>query len=151
MKRLGFLSVIFLLVSCTSNTIFEKPKDLIPRDSMVNLIQEMMIASSAKFVNNINSERDIQYMAFIYEKYKIDSARFNRSNTYYISTIDEYVNLFQEIKYSLEKKSNYFKRLKKQKDSLRRDSIIKLRRKQSIKKDSINPQGRLKIADLLPE
>jgi hypothetical protein len=151
MKRLGFLSVIFLLVSCTSNTIFEKPKDLIPRDSMVNLIQEMMIASSAKFVNNINSERDIQYMAFIYEKYKIDSARFNRSNTYYISTIDEYVNLFQEIKDSLEKKSNYFKRLKKQKDSLRRDSIIKLRRKQSIKKDSINPQGRLKIADLLPE
>lgn len=151
MKRLGFLSVIFLLVSCTSNTIFEKPKDLIPRDSMVNLIQEMMIASSAKFVNNINSERDIQYMAFIYEKYKIDSARFNRSNTYYISTIDEYVKLFQEIKDSLEKKSNYFKRLKKQKDSLRRDSIIKLRRKQSIKKDSINPQGRLKIADLLPE
>ena len=151
MKRLGFLSVIFLLVSCTSNTIFEKPKDLIPRDSMVNLIQEMMIASSSKVVNNINSERDIQYMAFIYEKYKIDSARFNRSNTYYISTIDEYVKLFQEIKDSLEKKSNYFKRLKKQKDSLRRDSIIKLRRKQSIKKDSINPQGRLKIADLLPE
>ena len=138
MKRLALLSVIFLLVSCTSNTIFEKPKDLIPRDSMVILIQEMMIASSAKFVNNINSERDIQYMAFIYEKYKIDSARFNRSNTYYISTIDEYVKLFQEVKDSLEKKSNYFKRLKKQKDSLRRDSIIKLRRLQSIKKDSIN-------------
>ncbi len=139
MKRLGLLSVIFLLVGCTSNTIFEKPKDLIPRDSMVILIQEMMIASSAKFVNNINLERDIQYMAFIYEKYKIDSARFNRSNTYYISTIDEYIKLFQEVKDSLEKKSNYFKRLKKQKDSLRRDSIIKLRRLQSIKKDSINP------------
>ena len=139
MKKLVLLSVIFLLVSCTSNTIFEKPKDLIPRDSMVILLQEMMIASSAKFVNNINSERDIQYMAFIYEKYKIDSARFSRSNTYYISTIDEYVKLFQEVKDSLEKKSNYFKRLKKQKDSLRRDSIIKLRRLQSIKKDSINP------------
>ena len=139
MKRLGLLSFIFLLVGCTSNTIFEKPKDMIPRDSMFILIQEMMIASSAKFVNNINSERDIQYMAFIYEKYKIDSARFNRSNTYYISTIDEYVKLFQEVKDSLEKKSNYFKRLKKQKDSLRRDSIIKLRRKQAIKKHSINP------------
>ena len=137
MKRLALLSVIFLLVGCTSNTIFEKPKDLIPRDSMVILIQEMMIASSAKFVNNLNAERDIQYMAFIYEKYKIDSARFNRSNTYYISTIDEYIKLFQEVRDSLEKKSNYFKRLQKRKDSLRRDSIIRLRRNKKINVDTI--------------
>ena len=132
MKRPAILLVLALLVSCTSNTIFEKPKDLIPRDTMVILIQEMMIASSAKFVNNINSERDIHYMAFVYEKYKIDSSRFNRSNTYYISTIDEYVKLFREVKDSLEKKSNSFKRLKKRKDSIRRDSIIKLRRNTSI-------------------
>lgn len=137
MKRPAILLVLALLVSCTSNTIFEKPKDLIPRDTMVILIQEMMIASSAKFVNNINSERDIHYMAFVYEKYKIDSSRFNRSNTYYISTIDEYVKLFREVKDSLEKKSNSFKRLKKRKDSIRRDSIIKLRRNTSINLDTI--------------
>ena len=104
---------------------------------MVILIQEMMIASSAKFVNNIDSERDIHYMAFVYEKYKIDSSRFNRSNTYYISTIDEYIKLFREVKDSLEKKSNSFKRLKKRKDSIRRDSIIKLRRNTSINLDTI--------------
>ena len=137
MKRPAILLVLVLLVSCTSNTIFEKPKDLIPRDTMVILIQEMMIASSAKFVNNINSERDIHYMAFVYEKYKIDSSRFNQSNTYYISTIDEYIKLFREVKDSLEKKSNSFKRLKKRKDSIRRDSIIKLRRNTSINLDTI--------------
>ena len=137
MKRSAILLVLVLLVSCTSNTIFEKPKDLIPRDTMVILIQEMMIASSAKFVNNINSERDIHYMAFVYEKYKIDSSRFNRSNTYYISTIDEYIKLFREVKDSLENKSNSFKRLKKRKDSIRRDSIIKLRRNTSINLDTI--------------
>lgn len=137
MKRPAILLVLVLLVNCTSNTIFEKPKDLIPRDTMVILIQEMMIASSAKFVNNINSERDIHYMAFVYEKYKIDSSRFNRSNTYYISTIDEYIKLFREVKDSLEKKSNSFKRLKKRKDSIRRDSIIKLRRNTSINLDTI--------------
>lgn len=137
MKRPAILLVLVLLVNCTSNTIFEKPKDLIPRDTMVILIQEMMIASSAKFVNNINSERDIHYMAFVYEKYKIDSSRFNRSNTYYISTIDEYIKLFREVKDSLEKKSNSFKRIKKRKDSIRRDSIIKLRRNTSINLDTI--------------
>ena len=76
-------------------------------------------------------------MAFVYEKYKIDSSRFNRSNTYYISTIDEYIKLFREVKDSLEKKSNSFKRLKKRKDSIRRDSIIKLRRNTSINLDTI--------------
>ena len=76
-------------------------------------------------------------MAFVDEKYKIDSSRFNRSNTYYISTIDEYIKLFREVKDSLEKKSNSFKRLKKRKDSIRRDSIIKLRRNTSINLDTI--------------
>lgn len=133
MKKISVLLILTILVSCTSNTIFEKPKDLIPRDSMVILLQEMMVASSAKFVNNVNSERDINYMSYVYQKYNIDSARFNRSNTYYISTIDEYVKLFQEVKDSLEKKSNYFKQIKKVKDSLRRDSIIKIRKKDKRK------------------
>lgn len=139
MKKISVLLILTILVSCTSNTIFEKPKDLIPRDSMVILLQEMMVASSAKFVNNVNSERDINYMSYVYQKYNIDSARFNRSNTYYISTIDEYVKLFQEVKDSLEKKSNYFKQIKKVKDSLRRDSIIKIRikDKRKVNLDSI--------------
>ena len=90
---------------------------------------------------NKNSERDVNYMPFIYKKYGIDSARFNRSNTYYISTIDEYVKLYQEVKDSLEKKANFYKIIKKRKDSLRKDSIRKLRKKPVVKIDSFIPNN----------
>ncbi len=135
MKKAGILLFLFLC-SCTSNTIFEKPKDLIPRDTMVMLIEEMLIASSATFVKNVYSEREISYMPIVYEKYKIDSARYNRSNTYYISTIDEYIKLFEQVQDSLNKRTDKFKRLKVLKDSLRRDSLLKLRKAKKLKLDT---------------
>lgn len=147
MKKFGILFFL-LIVSCTSNTIFEKPKDLIPRDTMVMLIQDMMIASSATFVKNINSEREINYMPIVYDKYGIDSARYNRSNTYYISTIDDYVKLFQEVRDSLEKKTAYYKKIKTTKDSLRRDSILKLRKQKKLELDTTRIKTLPKKTDL---
>ena len=60
-----FFGVLFLF-SCTSNTILEKPKDLIPKDSMSILMEEMMIASSSKFIKNKFQESDVNYMALVY-------------------------------------------------------------------------------------
>ena len=57
MKKISSIFLFIFLVSCTSNTIFKEPKDLIPKDTMSLLIQEMMIASSAKNVKNINLEK----------------------------------------------------------------------------------------------
>ena len=45
--------------NCTSNTIYKKPTDLIPKDTMVILIQEMLIASASKNVKTINLQRKI--------------------------------------------------------------------------------------------
>ena len=125
MKKLSFLLLFTFMVSCTSNTIFEKPKDLIPRDTMTLLIKDMMIASSAKFVKNNNEQKKINYMAFIYDKYKIDSLRFQNSNFYYTSKIDVYEEIFMDVKTSLKDKKNFYNNLSKRKDSIRRDSIKK--------------------------
>jgi hypothetical protein len=56
MKKISCLFIFIIFISCTSNTIFEEPKDLIPRDTMSLLLQEMMIAASAKFINNKNGQ-----------------------------------------------------------------------------------------------
>ncbi len=114
---------IFSLLSCTSNTIFEKPKDLIPKDTMSLLIQEMMTASSARFIKNKNLQKDINYMPFVYDKFKIDSVRFQTSNLYYMSTIDDYVKILEQAKNELDSKLEYHKKIKKEKDSLRKDSL----------------------------
>ena len=89
MKNLSYLLVFLCLFSCTSNTIFEKPEDLIPKDTMSLLLQELSIASSSKFMKNKNFEKKINYMPLVYDQFKIDSTRFKTSNLYYMSKIDK--------------------------------------------------------------
>jgi len=145
MKKISYLFIFYFLVSCTSNTIFEKPKDLIPRDTMSLLIQEMTIASSAKYVKNINKEKKINYMTFVYDKYKIDSLRFQNSNFYYTSKIDVYEEIIKDAKDQLEKKKKFYVKLSKQLDSIRRDSIKKSNEKKMALKDSIIAHANKKV------
>ncbi|MBU3011510.1 DUF4296 domain-containing protein [Polaribacter vadi] len=141
MKKLSYIFLLIFLGSCTSNTIFKKPEDLIPRDTMSLLVQEMMIASSSKFVKNKNQEKNINYMPFVYDRFKIDSIRFNGSNLYYMSKIDLYKEIFSDAKANLDKQVAYYNVIKKEMDSIRKDSISKVKmikkKEDSIKKQTI--------------
>lgn len=101
MKKLIIFLVGILLVSCTSKTILEKPKDLIPKDTMALLITDLYIAKSAFAEKNSNNERKIDYVPLIYNKYQIDSTRFISSNYYYTSKLEEYDLIFKEVKAKL--------------------------------------------------
>lgn len=98
------LFLIILLASCTSKTILEKPKDLIPKDTMVLLLTDLYIAKSAFREKNLNNEIKLNYHHLIYNIYKVDSSRFIRSNFYYTSKLEEYDLIFKEVKSLLEKK-----------------------------------------------
>ena len=129
MKKISYAFLFVFLSSCTSNTIFEKPKDLIPKDTMSLLIQEMMIASSAKNIKNIHLEKKINYMPFVYDTFKIDSVRFQNSNSYYVTKIDLYKEIFTDVKAKLEKRKDELIILKKEMDSIRKDSMKLLKKK----------------------
>lgn len=137
-----FFGALFLF-SCTSNTILEKPKDLIPKDSMSILMEEMMIASSSKFIKNKFQENDVNYMALVYEKFKIDSVRFQNSNLYYMSKIDEYQKILETATNSLETKKELFAKQKTRLDSIRKESIKKIKTDSklldSVKKLELKP------------
>ena len=133
MKKISYLLILVFLISCTSNTIFEVPKDLIPKDTMSLLMQDMMIATSSKFVKNKNLQKKINYMPFVYDIYKIDSARFQRSNFYYTSNIDLYQEILSKTKTQLQEKKDFYVTKKKRLDSIRKDSI----KKPSIKLDTL--------------
>lgn len=125
--------IVFLLVffgACTSNTIYKKPKNLIPKDSMLLLLKDMYVASSAKYVKNKKGQKEINYLAFVYEKYKIDSTRFIESNVYYTSRFEQYNEMLQEIK----------KRLEKERDSLEYQIQLKDSLSVSKKADTLKPQ-----------
>ncbi|WP_405610117.1 DUF4296 domain-containing protein [Polaribacter sp. Asnod1-A03] len=125
MKKTSYLLIFIFLVSCTSNTIFKEPEDLIPKDTMKLLIEDMMIASSSKFVKNKNGHSKVNYMSFVYDKYKIDSLRFKKSNFYYTSKIDLYEEMIEDVKSNLEVRKNFYTKLSKHNDSLKKDSLKK--------------------------
>ena len=117
-KGIIFLSLFF--ANCTSNTILEKPKDLIPKEQMVELITDLFIASEAKGIKNENLERKINYSPLIFEKYQIDSSRFKESNLYYTSKIDEYNDILIEVDKRLKLLITQFEKEIEEKDSIER-------------------------------
>ena len=83
-----FLIFMTLLASCSSNTIYDEPKDLIPKDSMVLLLKDLYLATSAKSIKNKKQQKKISYTPLVYNTYKIDSLRFSTSNFFYTSKVD---------------------------------------------------------------
>ncbi|WNW01008.1 DUF4296 domain-containing protein [Tenacibaculum sp. HL-MS23] len=135
MKKFFYITLFTLFVSCTSNTFYKAPKDLIPKDSMVTLLTDMYIASSAKNVKNKFLKKEKNYVGLVYRKYKIDSTRFKSSNLYYTSLSEEYAEILKEVKTNLDSLENLYRFKKIKKDSLPR------------KKKILNEELSLKLSD----
>ncbi|MEQ6124522.1 DUF4296 domain-containing protein [Pseudotenacibaculum sp. MALMAid0570] len=128
-KVFGILMTMVFFLSCTSNTIYEKPKDLIPKDSMILLLKDLYIANAARSNKNNNLQRKVNYTPLVYQKYGIDSSRFQRSNFYYTSKIDVYEPMLKSVVASLEEDRSVYAEIKKRRDSIKQDSIKKSRKK----------------------
>lgn len=128
-------------MNCTSNTIIEKPDNLIPKDQMVNLLTDMFLASGGQHIKNIHQKRNVNYFPLIYNKYQIDSVQFKASNHYYISKIDDYDEIIKKVDTRLRKLRKQYEEERKVQDSLnlaKKDSIKQLSNKKMLeKKDSI--------------
>ncbi|CAM1361260.1 DUF4296 domain-containing protein [Tenacibaculum xiamenense] len=127
MNKILYIFLLILLASCTSNTIYKEPKDLIPKDTMVSFLTDMYLASSAKNIKNKYLKKESNYVFLIYEKYKIDTTRFERSNVYYTSKADEYSEILKQVKKKIDSLSTLYRKKKRVKDSLNRPSISKLK------------------------
>ncbi len=103
MKRSLYTLVFLVLLSCTSNTIYKKPDDLIPKDSMVMILKDLYIANSARNHKTCKEQKyEDAYAHFIYEKYKIDTIRFSSSNRYYTSDLWAYKEMLGQVKKELD-------------------------------------------------
>lgn len=125
------LCIGFYMVSCTSNTIIKKPDDLIPKDQMVDLLTDMLLAAGGQSVKNVDLQRRINYFPIVFEKYNIDSIRFKESNYYYTSRIDDYDEILGKVDErlkSLKKQSDSDRILKDSLEDLKQDSLIYYKR-----------------------
>lgn len=106
--------------ACTSNTIIKKPNNLIPKDQMVDLLTEMLLASGAENVKNLDLQRKVNYFPIVFEKYDIDSTRFKESNYYYTSRIDDYDEILGKVDERLKVLEQHYEKERKISDSIKR-------------------------------
>lgn len=132
---LCIVSMVFLF-SCQSKVNYEKPKDLIPKEEMIDLLYDMHLAIGASNVTNKKFEKDRNYMSLVYEKYQIDSTRFAISNIYYTSQAEEYEEMFEEVERRLEELHLKFES--------ERDSAIRAQERKILGKDELEADPEIK-------
>ena len=143
-KIISFTIIFTLVLSCTSNTIYKKPDNLIEKELMVELIIQIQLANGARRSKNKNGVRKIEYMSVVYKNFGIDSVRFAESNLYYSSKIDEYADIFKEVKHNLNALKEEHEALKEIQDSIKRMERKEIREKNIInrkKNELLQPRG----------
>ena len=136
MKKVMCIVGLAVLFSCESKPNYEKPKDLIPRDEMIDLLYDMHLAVGTSNLKNKNLEKDRNYMSLVYEKHNIDSTRFAISNIYYTSRVDEYEEMFEEVERRLEELHLIYES--------ERDSIVKARERKILNKGNLESSSEIK-------
>lgn len=135
-KFIIYLSVILTIFSCY-NSGPKKPKNLISKDNMVNILIDARLLASANIKDKDTMKaHGIEIDSYVFEKHNIDSLQFALSNNYYAYNIKEYKEIYDHVVDSLEKLEAFFKEL----------DLKEERKKKKKEEDSINS---LKLTDSL--
>ena len=132
-----FFIAISFLGSCQNNSV-EKPKNLIPKETMVNVIYDLSLLQAMRNSNTaiLDSNR-VEPTTYIYKKYKIDSVQFAKSNEFYASNIKEYEKMYESVNARLilnKKVSDSL--IKKEEDGLKKEIIKNKKKVDTIKSKS---------------
>lgn len=130
--------LLFVLVffGCQNVERPNKPKNLISKEIMVEVLTEAYMANAARSVNNqAIIDKGIQMDTLIYGKFGIDSLQFVQSNAYYATDLNAYLEIFQKVESRLKAKQQKLDSIR-QLDKNRKDSIAN---KQKIQEISAEP------------
>ena len=114
-KKQFIISLGFILLLAACNTVKEpeKPKNLISKEKMVDILIDSKIIASASSVNKkIMKDNGVNLGTYVFEKHNIDSLQFALSNNYYAFHIKDYEDINAKVSDSLEGLKVKFKDLK---------------------------------------
>lgn len=112
MKYFFNILVLMLLVGCNSIEKPEKPKNLIPKEKMSDIMYDLYILNAAKGVNRkLIESNGIMPSNYVYEKHGIDSLQFAQSNTYYAYDMKVYKGIIEKVKANLENDKALYEQL----------------------------------------
>ncbi len=132
MKR--FLQLFpFLLAMACAEAVIEKPKDLIPKDTMVHIFYDLAVINSVNSTNpTLLKTHHIDAMSYVFEKYGIDSLQLANSDLYYASIPLDYQLMYEAVETRLDaNQKGYDEAREKRADSIKK---AKEKRTDSLKK-----------------
>jgi hypothetical protein len=122
-----YIGAFLLMVSCYNFNKPEKPNNLLSKKDMINIIMDLKLLASANGSNQILlKNKGIYSEAYVYEKYKIDSLTFALSNDYYAYYVEDYDEIYNKVKDSLEVLKKFY------------DDVLLIEAAEIKKKDSLN-------------
>ena len=78
------LGIILIITACNRFSGPEKPKNLISKEKMVNILMDAKLIASTSYANKKTmADSGINAKTYIYTKHNIDSLQFALSNNYY--------------------------------------------------------------------
>ena len=141
MKYWLILIVAFTIVSCQDVNQPKKPKNLIAKDKMADVLTEAYLANAARSVDNKSLVvRGVEMDSLIYTKFGIDSLQFVKSNDYYSASANSYLEIFQRVEDNL-------KSLEKNLDSIRE---LNYNKQDTVPKEPVQNKMNMLSKDSLP-
>ena len=114
----------------------EKPKNLIAKDKMIDMLTEAYLANTARSVDNKSIiSKGIKMDSLVYKNFGVDSIQFAQSNEFYASDVNVYMEIFQKVEARLTG-------MQKEMDSIRET--------EKSKKDSISKKNDDKKPNAVP-
>ena len=94
---ISFIAIIYLF-SC-SNKSAKKPDNLIPLETMEEVIYDVYMLNAIKISNKkLLQNEEVSFKKEIFEKHNIDSLQFAKSNDFYAADFETYKALIERIK-----------------------------------------------------
>ena len=102
MKYWLIFILAFSMVSCQNVKYPEKPKNLIPKDKMAEVLTEAYLANAARSIDNKSMLANGALIdSLLYAKFGIDSLQFLKSNDYYATNVNAYMEIFEKVEANL--------------------------------------------------
>ncbi len=131
---LFFIGGLLVFVSC-NNSAPKKPKNLISKQDMVNiLIDAKLIGSARNTDKTILNKNGVDVDTYVFKKHNIDSLQFALSNAYYAYYIKDYEDIYNTVTDSLKRLTTTLKKAeKRQQDSIKALEEATLKNNDSVK------------------
>ena len=101
MKKVYFFAVLFTFSCTTKLQTVSEAKNVIPKDTFVMILKDLTVLEShiqLKYPTIQQSYQTVNKSSkLVFEKYNVDTARFNSSMTYYISNQKVMVEIQNQI------------------------------------------------------